>query len=238
MELEHSFDIAAEPDVVFGYLLDVNRVAACVPGVTIQEALGEDTFRGSLKVKVGPVTVRYGGVGRIVSTDAVARVATIEAEGEETGSAGSVRASATMSVTPTAVGSHVTVRTDLAIAGRVATMGKGVIEQVGNRMVAQTAQRIEQAILESADRAASAADPAPAGHPEPSPAAAGSTSTPSALTGGAVVSHQDSTVDDASALRLLPLLRSVTAAWFRRIARRIFRLRRDPISRTTAGEQR
>ncbi|GAA1018424.1 hypothetical protein Aple_074120 [Acrocarpospora pleiomorpha] len=193
MNLEHSFDILAEPDVAFAYLMDVNRVAACVPGVSLQEELGENTYRGTLKVKVGPVTVKYGGIARIISADPVTRVAAIEAEGEESGAAGSVRAKATMSVAATATGSRVTVSTDLALTGRVATMGKGVIEQVGNRMVAQTSERIEQAILESV------------------------ASSPAVDVAGPPASARD-----GSALRLMPLLGSLIADWVRRTFGKIF----------------
>ncbi|GAA3803614.1 hypothetical protein GCM10022226_24260 [Sphaerisporangium flaviroseum] len=217
MNLEHSFVIMAEPDVAFAYLMDVNRVATCVPGVSLQEALDENTYRGTLKVKVGPVTVKYGGIARILSADPVTRVATIEAEGEESGTAGSVRANATMSVVPTATGSRVTVSTDLALTGRVATMGKGVIEQVGNRMVAQTSQRIEQAILESVATAVPvAAESAPPTRPAPAPPAP---------------------AEDESALRVLPLLGSLIADWVRRTFRKIFGARRDRAIRTTHGER-
>ncbi|MEO3861502.1 SRPBCC family protein [Acrocarpospora sp. B8E8] len=218
MNLEHSFDILAEPDAAFAYLMDVNRVAACVPGVSLQEELGENAYRGTLKVKVGPVTVKYGGIARIISADPVTRVAAIEAEGEESGAAGSVRAKATMSVVPAATGSRVTVSTDLALTGRVATMGKGVIEQVGNRMVAQTSQRIEQAILESV-----ATSPA--------------VDVTGPLATGSVPPARPASAGDGSALRVMPLLGSLIADWVRRTFGKIFGARRNRASRTTPGER-
>ncbi|MEU3166965.1 SRPBCC family protein [Streptosporangium sp. NPDC006930] len=241
MNLEHSFDIMAEPDVAFAYLMDVNRVATCVPGVSLQEALDENTYRGTLKVKVGPVTVKYGGIARILSADPVTRVATIEAEGEESGTAGSVRANATMSVVPAAGGSRVTVSTDLALTGRVATMGKGVIEQVGNRMVAQTSQRIEQAILESVATAEPVAVAPPVADP-PGPLTAESTSAtrqaPSRPAPAHAAPARPAPAEDDSALRVMPLLGSLIADWIRRTFGKIFGTRRDRTTRNTHGEQR
>ena len=161
MELTHEFDIDAPPDDVFSFLLDAPAVATCVPGVVIDEVVDETTFKGTLKVKVGPVTVRYRGNGYIQTADKDKRVATIRAEGEEQGAAGSVAATMQMSVAPVGSSSRVTILTDLAIAGRVATMGRGVIEQVGTQLVGQASRTIESRILGSgqADRAFTETDP-------------------------------------------------------------------------------
>lgn len=149
MELTHEFDIDAPPDDVFNFLLDAPAVATCVPGVVIDEIVDDTTFKGTLKVKVGPVTVRYRGNGYIQAADKDKRVATIRAEGEEQGAAGSVAATMQMSVAAAGSSSRVTILTDLAIAGRVATMGRGVIEQVGTQLVGQASRRIETRILGS-----------------------------------------------------------------------------------------
>ncbi|MGI8305802.1 MULTISPECIES: SRPBCC family protein [Saccharopolyspora] len=147
VELMHEFDIAAPPDTVFDFLLDAPSVVTCVPGVTIDEVVDESTFEGSLKVKVGPVTVRYRGSGYITAVDKDKRVATIRAEGEEQGAAGTVAATMEMSVVEVERQSRVTIRTDLAIVGRVATMGRGVLQQVSNQLVGQAARKIESRVL-------------------------------------------------------------------------------------------
>lgn len=151
MDLKHQFDIQADPDTVFDFLVDGPRVAACLPGVVIDEVVDPTTFKGTMKVKVGPVTVRYAGTGYITATERSSRTATIRAEAQELGAAGSVSATMVMTVVEgAAASSHVSIDTDLAIAGRVATMGRGVIEQVGNQMVAQASRQIEARVLDAA----------------------------------------------------------------------------------------
>src|SRR5207245_8397477 len=98
MQLENSFSVAAVPDPVFAYLLDVNKVAGCVPGAELSEVVDPTTFKGKVKIKVGPITVAYNGTARIVDRDDTSHSASIEAEGRETTGPGSARAKATMSV--------------------------------------------------------------------------------------------------------------------------------------------
>src|SRR6267143_2220940 len=98
MQLENSFSVAAPPDRVFAFLLDVNKVAGCVPGAELTEVVDPTTFKGKVKIKVGPITVAYSGTAKIVGRDEAGHVATLEAEGRETTGPGSARASARMTV--------------------------------------------------------------------------------------------------------------------------------------------
>jgi uncharacterized protein len=139
MLLENQFVVSADPDTTFAFLVDVNRVAMCVPGVSAVEEQDPDTFLGTLRVKVGPIGVMYRGTAVITSRDAVARRATVSAEGTEGVGAGRVNATATMLVVPTDHGSLVTISTDLTIAGRLAQFGRGVIEGVAKRIVGEMA---------------------------------------------------------------------------------------------------
>ena len=142
MQLEHSFVVQADPDTTFAYLLDVNRVAACIPGVSSVEEQGENRFVGTLRVKVGPIGISYRGNATIVSRDDAARTATLEAEGIEGVGAGRVKANAVMHVEPSAEGSAITITTDLAIAGRLAGFGRGIIDGVARRIVGEMARCI------------------------------------------------------------------------------------------------
>ncbi len=81
MQLENSFAVNAPPDRVFAYLLDVNKVVGCVPGAELVETVDENTFKGKVKVKVGPITVAYSGTARIANRDDAGCSATLEAEG-------------------------------------------------------------------------------------------------------------------------------------------------------------
>jgi carbon monoxide dehydrogenase subunit G len=140
--LEHSFPVAADPDDTYAFLLDVNKVAACMPGMSDVQAESDSIFLGTLKVKVGPIGVTYKGRAAISERDDASRTAVIDAEGTEGVGAGAVRAVARMSVTPDAGGSVVAIQTDLAIAGRLAQFGRGIIDGVAKRMVGQMADCI------------------------------------------------------------------------------------------------
>ncbi len=151
MQLENSFSVSAPPDRVFAYLLDVNKVVGCVPGAELTEVVDESTFKGKVKVKVGPITVAYSGTARITGRDEATRSATLEAEGRETTGQGSARAKAVMAVTPEGSGSVVRITTDYSIAGRVAQFGRGVMEDVSRRIVNDMANCIK-ANVEVAER--------------------------------------------------------------------------------------
>jgi uncharacterized protein len=143
MQLENSFSVGAPPDRVFAYLLDVNKVVGCVPGAELSEVVDPTTFKGKVKVKVGPITVAYSGTAKIADRDDAQRSATLEAEGRETTGPGSARAKAFMSVQAEGAGSIVKITTDYSIAGRVAQFGRGVMEDVSRRIVNDMANCIK-----------------------------------------------------------------------------------------------
>jgi carbon monoxide dehydrogenase subunit G len=135
MQLENSFTVGAPPERVFAYLLDVNKIVGCVPGAELSEVVDPTTFKGKVKIKVGPITVAYSGTARIVGRDDANHGATLEAEGRETTGPGSARASARMTVESDGSGSVVKIVTDYNVAGRVAQFGRGVMEDVSRRIV-------------------------------------------------------------------------------------------------------
>ena len=143
MQIENSFEIAAAPDDVYRFLLDVNRVAACMPGAELSEVVDPDTFKGKVRIKVGPITVAYNGTARITERDESARKAVLSADGRETTGPGSARATATMTVEEADAGSRVILATDFTVAGRVANFGRGVMEDVSRRLVGQMADCIK-----------------------------------------------------------------------------------------------
>ena len=142
MQIENSFEVGAPPDRVYAFLLDVNRVVGCVPGAELSEVVDPNTFKGKVKIKVGPVTVAYAGTARITDRDE-ARTATLEGEGRETTGPGNARAKAAMRVEESGAGSKVTVSTDFTVAGRVAQFGRGLMEDVSKSLVAQMAACIK-----------------------------------------------------------------------------------------------
>ncbi len=115
MQLENSFAVGAPPERVFAYLLDVNKIVGCVPGAELSEVVDPTTFKGKVKVKVGPITVAYNGTAKISDRNDSERTATLEAEGRETTGPGSARAKAYMSVLPEGAGSVVKIVTDYSV---------------------------------------------------------------------------------------------------------------------------
>jgi uncharacterized protein len=179
LQIENSFEVGAPPDRVYAFLLDVNRVVGCVPGAELSEVVDPNTFKGKVKIKVGPVTVAYAGTARITDRDEASRMATLEGEGRETTGPGNARAKATMRVEESDAGSKVTVSTDFTVAGRVAQFGRGLMEDVSKSLVAQMAACIKSQ-LETAEQppAPSAEAGAQANATDPSSPAPRAAATP------------------------------------------------------------
>jgi carbon monoxide dehydrogenase subunit G len=187
VQIENSFAVKAPADRVYAFLLDVNNVVSCVPGAELSEVVDPDTFKGKVRIKVGPVTVSYNGTARITARDAASRSATLEAEGRETTGSGSAQATTVMSVAADGDASTVTLATDFTVVGRVAQFGRGIMEDVSRHLVAQAAECI-QSKLEAAPPGTApspGASDAPSGNPstrsEASSTPAATSSPPAAL---------------------------------------------------------
>ena len=163
MQLENSFSVAAPPDRVFAYLLDVNKIVGCVPGAELSEVVDPTTFKGKVKIKVGPITVAYSGTAKIADRNDAARSATLEAEGRETTGPGSARAKALMTVEADGAGSTVKIATEYSVAGRVAQFGRGVMEDVSRRIVNEMAACIKANVEAGEPRPGGGAGTAAAG---------------------------------------------------------------------------
>ena len=145
MELEHSFTVPVGVDDAWKVLLDIERVATCMPGAALDTIDGDD-FTGTVKVKVGPITVTYKGEAKFVSKDDATHTAVIEAKGKE--SRGSGTAGATVTATLAGEGSTTKVRvaTDLNVTGRPAQFGRGVMAEVAAKLIDQFAKCLEDEI--------------------------------------------------------------------------------------------
>ncbi len=179
MQIENSFAVRAAPDRVYEFLLDVNNVVSCVPGAELSEVVDPNTFKGKVRIKVGPVTVSYNGTARITSRDAAARTATLEAEGRETTGSGTAQATTIMAVAADGEASKVTLTTDFTVVGRVAQFGRGIMEDVSRHLVGQAAECIQSKLEAPPSTAAPATEEsspganssfgAPAVAPSPAP---------------------------------------------------------------------
>src|SRR5215472_4241966 len=134
MELEHSFSVPVPEERAWEVLLDVERVAPCMPGATLDSVDG-DEIKGKIKVKVGPIQMTYAGTAKFTERDPAAHVITLEASGKETRGAGT--ASATIRSTLEGAGdqTHVIVQTSLNVTGKPAQFGRGVLTEVGGRLI-------------------------------------------------------------------------------------------------------
>lgn len=138
MKLEHSFAVPVPPEQAWAVLLDIRRIAPCMPGATIDSVDGDD-FTGTVKVKLGPISVTYGGSASFTEKDEAARRAVISARAKETRGAGTARATITGTLAPDGEGTRVDVVTDLAITGKPAQFGRGVMAEVGGNLLGQFA---------------------------------------------------------------------------------------------------
>jgi uncharacterized protein len=138
MRLEHDFTVPAPIDTAWRTLLDVPRIAPCLPGATLTDFDGEE-FTGTVKVKVGPITITYRGSGRLAERDEAAHRAVIEASGREARGPGTARATVTATLTGTDDGTRVDVTADLAVTGRPAQFGRGMLSDVGAKLITRFA---------------------------------------------------------------------------------------------------
>ncbi|MGB3858418.1 MAG: SRPBCC family protein [Ornithinimicrobium sp.] len=142
MELVHSFTVPAAPDRTWALLTDLHQVGSCFPGATVTEA-GDDDFSGTVKVKLGPIAMVYSGSGQFVSRDDADHRAVIEARGKDKRGNGTAGASVKLALTPDGSGTRVDVSTDLAITGKPAQFGRGVMQDVSDKLLGQFVQCIE-----------------------------------------------------------------------------------------------
>jgi uncharacterized protein len=147
MELDHSFTVPVPPDRAWEVLLDVERIAPCMPGATVEEFDGE-VVTGRIKVKVGPVSLTYRGTAKFIERDPGAQVVVVEASGKETRGAGTASATVRASLEPGASenSTQVTMHTTMNVTGRPAQFGRGVIVEVGGKLVEKFAENLAQLI--------------------------------------------------------------------------------------------
>ena len=152
MELDHSFTVPVPPDRAWHVLLDVERIAPCMPGATVEEFDGE-VVTGRIKVKVGPVSLTYRGTAKFTERDPGARVVVVDASGKETRGAGTASAAVRASLEPAGDGTQVLIHTTMNVTGRPAQFGRGVIAEVGGKLVEKFAQNLAQMISDGGQAA-------------------------------------------------------------------------------------
>ena len=149
MELSNEFVVPVAVDEAWVLLTDVERIAPCMPGAELQEIDGAE-YRGVVKVKVGPITAQYKGKATFVEKDDAGHRAVLRAEGRDTRGQGNANATITATLVPEGSGTKVTVVTDLAITGRAAQFGRGVMADVSTKLLGQFVSCLENNVLGAA----------------------------------------------------------------------------------------
>lgn len=180
MDLTNTFAVAADIETTWAALTDIERIAPCMPGATLAEAEG-DTYRGTVRIKVGPITAKFKGEASFLERDADAHRAVLKASGRDTSGKGNANATITAELEPSPDGgTQVSIVTDLSISGKVAQFGRSALADISGKLIDQFASCLETSVL-----GADALDPDEAGAaeaiaPEMSadPASAPATSAP------------------------------------------------------------
>lgn len=148
MKLRNEVVVAASVEETWRTLLDVPRVARALPGASIETDGVEGVYRGTMRVKLGPVTTEYTGAATLEDADEDERVATFRVQGREARGQGTATATITNRLVSEEEGAtRVIVETELAITGRAAQFGRGILEDVSGRLLEQFASRLEAEVL-------------------------------------------------------------------------------------------
>ncbi|SDK82112.1 Carbon monoxide dehydrogenase subunit G [Arthrobacter sp. ov407] len=188
MQIDSTFSVVAPIDRVWDTLMDFERVAGCLPGAKILNRLSDDAYQVGMTVKLGPVTMQYKGLLNVIERNASERRAVLGGKAQETRGQGTAEATVTLTLAEDGAATRGAVNADLALSGKAAAMGKGVIGSVTEQMMSLFANNLQAMLTEGAppvaeapaapvptvvpEPASAAGQPAPAAVPEPVPASA------------------------------------------------------------------
>ena len=171
MQLENSFTVPVPIDEAWRVLLDIERIAPCMPGAALDSVTGDD-FTGRVKVKLGPINLTYQGKASFVEKDEAAHKAVIDGRGKDQRGNGTAAALITAQLKAEGDTTRVDVLTDLNITGRPAQFGRGVMTDVGNKLLGQFADKLAAQLGAGDAGATAAATPPPATKATPAKKAA------------------------------------------------------------------
>jgi carbon monoxide dehydrogenase subunit G len=146
MDIDNSFRVEVPVDEAWRVLLDLERIAPCLPGAQLQEIEG-DEYRGVVKIKVGPITAQYKGTAKLERVDDETHTAVLVANGRDTRGQGNASATIQLTLLSDGDGTLVNVDTDLSITGKVAQFGRGVMADVSTKLLAQFVDNLERDVL-------------------------------------------------------------------------------------------
>ncbi len=181
MELNHRFTVPIGVEETWAHFNDIASVAECFPGAQVTEA-DESSFAGSVKVKLGPIALQYSGSGTFVEKDEAAHRFVVDAKGKDKRGNGTAGAKVTVTMTDATGGAtDVSVETDLAITGKPAQFGRGVMQDVSDKLLGQFVACLEQRLAAPEPEPETAAPEAPVATPQPGAHAAAPPTPPTPL---------------------------------------------------------
>jgi uncharacterized protein len=216
MEFDNSFEVPLPPGDAWRVLMDIRRIAPCMPGAELTEVVDERTYKGSIGVRLGPVALTFAGTVRFEEIDAANHIARVAAQGSDAKGRGAASAVASFRLEPTASGTKVLVHTNLVLSGSVAQYGRGVgiIQLTAAQIVTRFANNLKAQLAK--EDAASAAAPATVDAPPLCPDAEFSAPAPPS----AVPLPRESTPPAAKPISGFALMARVLWDFIRRLLRR------------------
>ena len=168
MEFDNSFEVPLPPADAWKVLLDIQRIAPCMPGAELTEVVGDNTYKGKIGVRLGPVALTFAGIVKFEEIDDAKHTARVSAQGTDAKGRGGANAASVFRLEPAGSGSKVLVHTNLTLSGAVAQYGRGVgiIQATATQIMNQFAKCLKDKLVQEPPAAsAAAATPAAAAPP-------------------------------------------------------------------------
>jgi carbon monoxide dehydrogenase subunit G len=176
MEFDNSFEVPLPPSQAWKVLLDIEHIAPCMPGAELTEVLGNNSYKGKINVRLGPVALTFAGVVKFDEIDEGNHTARVSAQGTDAKGRGGANASSTFRLEPASGGSKVLVHSNLTLSGAVAQYGRGVgiIQATATQIMNQFAKCLKDKLAQERPAAAatSQAQASPSIAPSSAPQAA------------------------------------------------------------------
>jgi carbon monoxide dehydrogenase subunit G len=169
VEFDNSFEVPLRPAEAWPLLMDIRRIAPCMPGAEVTDVVDDATYKGRIAVRLGPVALTFAGVVKFEELDGINYKARVKAQGSDAKGRGAANATASFRLEPAAGGSKVLVHTDLALSGTVAQYGRGVgiIQATAAQIMIQFAANLKAQIGDRPAAQAPAIQPEPAATARP-----------------------------------------------------------------------
>jgi len=189
MEFDNSFEVPLPPAQAWKLLLDIERIAPCMPGAELTEVLGNNSYKGRINVRLGPVALTFAGIVRFEEIDEANRTAKVSAQGTDAKGRGGANAASVFRLEPAGTGSKVLVHSNLTLSGAVAQYGRGVgiIQATATQLMNQFAKCLKEKLAQEAPVAPAASQASPPTQPVSSPSIVPAPSAAKPISGFALI---------------------------------------------------